>query len=191
MFDSPAVQGNARHNDPQPPAGEAGEYEARVRGFVNEQAGFAQVVTINRDGFPVGRTMVAPLEEDWTVFLVQRRVHHRIGHWQRRPATQIIWTGPPHRDNRNLAPHVYDWCVQVPRVVFLRGTATFLDDDALVAAYERQSERNRRAGRTLAPHRIREHVLEELVGVRIDPLQVRAEGFGPGPESITWTVVRP
>lgn len=186
MFDPPDIQANARRSGPQPsPA----EYEERVRRFVQDHAGFAQVITVNRGGFPVGRTMVAPLEEDWSVVLVQRKVHHRIGHWRRRPATEIIWAGPPHRDNRNLAPHVYDWCVQVPRVVFLRGTATFLGDDGLVAAYERQGERNWRAGRTLAPVRTHEQVVDELVGVRISPAQVRAEGFGPGPESVTWSVV--
>lgn len=164
------------------------DYQARVRAFVRHEAGFAQVVTVKRDGFPVGRTMVAPLEDDWSVYLVQRKVHHRIGQWRRNPATEIIWSGPPHRDNRNLAPHVYDWCVQVPRVVFLRGTARFLDEDGLVAAYQRQSRRNQEAGRLLAPERDPDEVVRDLVGVRIEPLQVRAEGFGPGPESLTWQV---
>jgi hypothetical protein len=163
------------------------DYQFRVRAFVRE-AGFAQVVTVNRQGFPVGRTMVAPLEEDWSVYLVQRRVHARIGQWRRHPATEIIWTGPPHRDNRNLAPHVYDWCVQVPRVVFLRGAAQFLEDEELVRAYERQCERNGAAGRTLAPERDRDAVVRDLIGVRVEPLQVRAEGFGAGPESLTWQV---
>jgi hypothetical protein len=176
---------NARTSGQRPPLA---DYQERVRAFVREEAGFAQVVTINRHGFPVGRTMVAPLEDDWSVLLVQRRVHHRIGQWRRIPSTEIIWVGSPHRDNRNLAPHVYDWCVQVPRVVFLRGVARFLDDEALVAAYERQSRRNREAGRQLAPERDADEVVRELVGVRVEPVQVRAEGFGPGPESVTWQV---
>jgi len=35
------------------------------------------------------------------------------------------------------------------------------------------------------------NVLEELVGVRILPTRIRAEGFGPGPESWTWKVDHP
>lgn len=176
---------NAREGGPPPPLA---AYRARVLDFVRHEAGFAQVVTINHQGFPVGRTMVAPVEDDWSVYLVQRNVHRRIDQWRRHPATEIIWVGAPHRDNRNLAPHVYDWCVQVPRVVFLRGLARFLDTEELVAAYERQTRRNREAGRWLAPERDREEVVRDLVGVRIEPLQVRAEGFGPGPESLTWTI---
>lgn len=170
------------------PAIDPEEWRGRVRRFLIEEASFAQVVTVNRDGFPVGRSMVAPVDEDWSVPLVQRKVHHRIAHWRRNPATEIIWQGSPHRDNRNLFPHVYDLCVQVPRVVFLRGTAEFMDDDELAACYEAQSEGSRRAGRNLAPERNRQQVLEELVGVRIRPVRVRAEGFANGPESFTWQV---
>lgn len=178
-------QRNARVGGPMPPLEVLME---RVRRFLREEAAFAQVTTINQQGYPVGRTMVAPIEDDWSVTLVQRNVHHRIAQWRRNPATEIVWVGAAHRDNRNLAPHVYDWCVQVPRVVFLRGDARFLDDDDLVAAYERQSRRNLDAGRDLAPERTPEEVLAELVGVRIVPVQIRAEGFGPGPESVTWKV---
>ena len=176
---------NARANHPMPPLP---EYQARVRAFLQHEAGFAQVVTINQQGFPVGRTMVAPVEDDWSVYLVQRNVHHRIAQWRRNPATEIIWVGSPHRDNRNLAPHVYDWCVQVPRAVFLRGRARFLSDGELAEAYQRQQRRHHAAGRQLAPERDRDRVVGELVGVRVEPLQVRAEGFGPGPESVTWQV---
>jgi len=164
------------------------ECQRRVRRFLDDEASFAQVVTINRDGFPVGRSMVAPVDEDWSVPLVQRAVHHRIGQWRQNPATEIIWHGSPHRDNRNLFPHVYDLSVQTPRVVFLRGVAEFMDDDELVEVFQRQSEANRQAGRTLAPERDEQQIVGELVGVRIRPIRIRAEGFGNGPESFTWQV---
>jgi hypothetical protein len=78
--------------------------------------------------------------------------------------------------------------VQAPRVVFLRGIAEFMDDDELVEVFQRQTEANRRAGRTLAPERDRQQIVGELIGVRIQPIRVRAEGFGNGPESFTWQV---
>ncbi|MCL6650343.1 MAG: hypothetical protein K6U89_18725 [Chloroflexi bacterium] len=182
-------QANQLPGGPEPPP--LAEIQRRVLRFLREEAGFAQVFTVNRAGFPVGRTMVAPINDDWSVDLVQRKVHRRIAHWRRHPHTEIVWVGPPHRSNRNLRPHVYDWCVQVPRVVFLRGRAEFLSPEDLVACYERQTALNRAEGRDLAPRRDRENILAELIGVRIRPLQVRAEGFGPGPESYTWRVEVP
>jgi hypothetical protein len=179
---------NERASDPAP---SLETYQERVRAFLQHEAVFAQVVTVNQRDEPAARTMVAPPEPNWSVYLVQRKTHRRITQWRLNPATEIIWVGTPHRDNRNLRPHVYDWCVQVPRVVFLRGSARFLEDDELVATYQRQSRRNTDAGRTLAPVRDRREVLEELVGVCIHPRQVRAEGFGPGPESYTWVVETP
>mgnify|MGYP000580745422 CR=1 FL=1 len=46
--------------------------------FVHGEAGFAQVTTIDRYGFPVGRSMTAFLNDDWSVDLVQRRTHARL-----------------------------------------------------------------------------------------------------------------
>lgn len=166
------------------------EWRERVRRFLNEEATFAQVVTINRRDQPAGRTMVALVDDDWSVPLVQRNVHRRIEQWRRNPWTEVIWTGLPHPGNRNLAPHVYDLCVQVPRVVFLRGHAEFMTDEELLASYRRMDEAGRAAGRTLAPARGDQDVLENLVGVRLRPTQLRAEGFASGPESYTWRFSR-
>ncbi|MCS6803055.1 MAG: hypothetical protein RMM58_15595 [Chloroflexota bacterium] len=179
-------QPNERAGGAAPPPLE--EIQRRVMRFLREEAGFAQVFTINRAGFPVGRTMVAPINDDWSVDLIQRKVHKRLAHWRRRPQTEIVWVGPPHRSNRNLRPHVYDWQVQVPRVVFLRGIAHFLSDEELVERFERQTAINLAEGRTLAPVRDRANIVAELIGVHIQPLQVRAEGFAGGPESYTWEV---
>lgn len=177
------LQANSRHS-----YGEADDDQWRswVRRFLDEDASFAQVVTVNGRGEPAGRTMVALVDEDWSVPLIQRTVHHRIAHWRRNPATEIIWSGAPHRANRNLAPHVYDLSVQVPRVVFLRGIAQFMSDEEMVRVYRAMDDASRAAGRTLAPRRDDDDVLANLVGVRVTPTQIRAEGFGQGPQSWTW-----
>lgn len=162
--------------------------EEAVRRFVQEQAGFAQVYTINRDGFPVGRTMVAVLNDDWTVDLVQRKVHRRLGQIRRNPRMEVVWTGPPRPDSVNDRPHVYDFGLEIPQVVFVRGLAEVMTDEQMVAVYERQTEIQRSKGLTKAPLRTADQAREELVGIRIRPIQVRAEGFGAGATSFTWTI---
>jgi hypothetical protein len=159
-----------------------------ARRFVQDQAGFAQVYTINRDGFPVGRTMVAVLRDDWTVDLVQRKVHRRLGQIRRNPRMEIVWTGPPRPDSVNDRPHVYDFGLDIPQVVFLRGLAQIMADDEMVSIYERQTAIQRGKGLTKAPMRAADQAREELVGIRIRPVQARAEGFGAGATSFTWSI---
>jgi hypothetical protein len=161
--------------------------QRRVLVWLREEAGFAQVCTINKAGYPVGRTMAAPVDDSFTVWMVQRNVHKRIGQWRRNPRTEVIWVGPPAPDSRNDHPHTYDLNLAIPRAVFIRGDAEFLDDDTLVEVFERQTALHRSRGWTKAPLRTRENIVAELVGVKIRPLQVRVEGFGEGAASFTWT----
>jgi hypothetical protein len=162
------------------------EVEQMVWEFLTTEAGFAQVYTINRDGFPVGRTMVALARPNWDVDLVQRRVHRRIAQLRRNPKAEIVWAGSPRPDSVNDRPHVYDFGLAVPRAVFIRGTARFMSDEELVATYERQMSRQIGLGLTKAPVRTPQEVMDELIGVVIEAVQVRVEGFGTGARSYQW-----
>lgn len=156
--------------------------------FLNTEAGFAQVFTVNQAGFPVGRTMVAVVEPDWSVVLIQRVVHKRIGQMRRHPQMEVVWVGTPAPGSVNDRPHVYDFGLAIPRVVFVRGVARFMDEEELVEKFFRQSEIQRAKGHTNAPERTRENVVEELIGVVVEPIQVRVEGFGVGAQSFTWDI---
>jgi hypothetical protein len=174
---------NQRAAVAQPPLA---ELEREVLSWLRHEAGFAQVISINKEGYPVGRTMAAPIDDDFTVWLIQRKVHKRIGQWRRNPKTEVVWIGSPAPGSRNDSPHVYDLNLLVPRGVFLRGDAEFIDDATLVERFQRQTALHRGRGWTKAPERSPENVVAELVGVRIRPLQVRVEGFGEGAASFTW-----
>lgn len=163
---------------------------AAAHAFVLGEAGFAQVTTIDRDGFPVSRTMTAFLEPDWSVSLVQRAGHRRLEQWRRDPHTLVTWVGTPAPGASNERPHVFDLGLLPPRVVAVRGTASEMSPDWTVAVYLREVERQRAAGFTNAPVRTDEQVVAGLAGVRIEPVRVRLEGFGVGAESHLWTVRR-
>jgi hypothetical protein len=132
--------------------------------------------------------MGAPVNENWSVDLVQRGTHGRLRQLRRNPRLEIIWVGTPAPDSVNDRPHVYDFGLAVPRVVFLRGVAEFMDADWTVARYRRLTEVHRRKGQTKALDRTPDNVRAELVGIRVSPLQVRAEGFGAGAQSFTWAI---
>lgn len=158
-----------------------------VLAFLRQEAGFAQVYTVNGEGFPVGRTMGAPINDDWSVDLVQRRVHRRLAQLARNPRLEIVWTGPAAPNSRNDHPAVFDYGWPVPRAVFLRGFAEPMGEEQTLAAYERLRARQLARGLTKAPDRSPENVRAELAGVHVRPVRVRVEGFGEGAASFTWT----
>lgn len=174
---------NQRAATTQPPID---ELKARVLQWLHHEAGFAQVYSINKAGYPVGRTMAAPVDDDFTVSLVQRKVHKRLQHWQRNPRSEVVWIGTPAPGSRNDTPHVYDCNLLVPRGVFIRGDAEFVDDTTLVQMFQKQTAIHLARGWTKAPLRTPENIVAELVGVRIRALQVRVEGFGDGAASFQW-----
>lgn len=174
---------NQRAATTQPPID---ELKARVLQWLHHEAGFAQVYSINKAGYPVGRTMAAPVDDDFTVSLVQRKVHKRLQHWKRNPRSEVVWIGTPAPGSRNDTPHVYDCNLLVPRGVFIRGDAEFVDDATLVQMFQKQTAIHLSRGWTKAPLRTPENIVAELVGVRIRALQVRVEGFGEGAASFQW-----
>lgn len=164
---------------------------AAALAFVHGDAGFAQVTTIDRHGFPVGRSMTAFLNDDWSVDLVQRRSHARLAQLRRDPRTLVTWVGDPAPGATNERPHVFDIGRLPPRAVYIRGTARFMDDDTTVACYSRHVALQRAQGFTRAPLRNAEQVLTDLTGVHLEPYRVRLEGFGTGAQSFDWTLSPP
>lgn len=155
--------------------------------FVWREAGFAQVTTLDRSGFPVGRTMTAFLEEDWTVSLVQRASHARIAQLRREPRALVTWIGTPAAGASNERPHVFDLGLLPPRAVFVRGRVEFMDEEWTEQRYRENVGRQRAAGHTAAPLRTPEQVAADLVGVRLVPRRIRLEGFGEGAQAFEWT----
>jgi hypothetical protein len=164
---------------------------AAALAFVHEEAGFAQVTTIDRHGFPVGRSMTAFLNDDWSVDLVQRRSHARLAQLRREPRTLVTWVGDPAPGATNERPHVFDIGRLPARAVFVRGTAWFMDDAETVACYSRHVARQRAQGFTRAPLRDADQVRSDLAGVHLEPYRVRLEGFGTGAQSFDWTLSPP
>lgn len=156
--------------------------------FVTKEAGFAQVCTVTTTGFPVSRTMGAPLSEDWSVELIQRSVHARLAQLRSNPRVEIIWSGSPAHGSVNDRPHVYDFGLLVPRVVFLRGVAEFMPDEWTIERFRARTAIHHARGQTRAPDRDVDNIRAELVGIRVRPIRVRCEGFGVGAQSYTWTI---
>jgi hypothetical protein len=175
----------ARH--PLPEGVTLAEARAAALSFVRDEPRFAQVTTLDDDGFPVTRTMTAFLDDDWSVALVQRRVHRRRQQWERDPRTLVTWVGDPAPGSTNEHPHVFDLGLRVPRVVSVRGSVEEMPADWTHEHYEQAMRAHRDRGNTRAPWRTREQAADELFGVLLHPVRVRLEGFGHEAQSFTWS----
>lgn len=146
-----------------------------VLAWIEAEPRFAQVYTVNKDGYPTGRTMGARLRPDWTVELVQgRQGFDRVEQARRHPQMEILWV-----DNHSTQV--------VPKCVFVRGDAQLYEGDELLAEYATRYEANARRGRA-GERWSDERVLEELIGIRVQARRVRVEGFGERSEVFIWTV---
>lgn len=176
-----------------PPVPDPEELRARelARRFVLEEAGFAQLTTIDPRGYPVTRTMTTFLQDDWGVATVQRREHRRLRQWQRSPHTGVLWIGTPQPGATNERPHVFDLGLLPPRVVSIRGDADLMPAAWTEEVYRAAVMALRAAGHDRAPLRSPAEVADELVGVLIRPVLVRLEGFGQGAQSFTFTPEAP
>ncbi len=167
---------------------EMDDAQEAARSFVRDDAGFAQVTTLDIKGFPVSRSMTAFLANDWSISLVQRRSHQRMNQMRRDPHILVTWVGTPAPGATNERPHVFDIGQLPPRVVFVRATTHFMDEGWTLDCYQREVQRQRAHGFDRAPLRTPDQVREDLVGVRLEPYRVRLEGFGEGAQSFDWTI---
>jgi len=163
----------------------------RARAFVAEEAGFAQVTTLDARGFPVARTATAFLADGWAVHLVQRRQHARLRQLQHDPRVLVSWVGTPAPGATNERPHVFDLGLLPPRAVMVRGTARLMPPSWTAAVYLEHVTRQRAAGRDRAPLRSREEAMADLQGVLVVPYRLRLEGFGPGAQAHTVDLAPP
>lgn len=183
-----AVTGDGTTGADRAGAAEAASARSAALAFVRQGAGFAQLTTIDAHGYPVVRSVIAFLEPDWSVTLIQRRRHHRIRQWRHNARTLVSWTGDPVTGAVNEHPHVFDVGLLPPRQVSVRGDAEFQDDGWTWQQYLSHLEGQRARGLTRAPVRTEEDVRRELVGVRVRPVRVRLEGFLGDPRDISWSV---
>jgi len=164
---------------------------ARAESFVRTEAGFAQVTTLDPHGYPVSRSMTAFLADDFSVDLVQRRVHRRIEQLATDPRLLVTWVGPPAPGATNERPHVFDVGRLPDRTVMVRGTAEVMDDEWTWQVYSRHRSEHLARGQDRAPSRDREQVAADLVGIRVHPYRIRLEGFADGAQSYDWCVGQP
>jgi hypothetical protein len=160
---------------PTAPSNPSEELKQQIREFV-DTIPMAQVWTINSGGFPVGRSVGATLRDGWNINLIQAKDNGRVSQVRLHPEMTLEWNDGGRTTGK----------LTTPRVIFLRGRGTLFDGDALVEAYNWRVETMKRRTGSVHHQLSEEEVRARLIGVRVEPLLVRAEGFGEGAEVFQW-----
>ncbi|MCS7002738.1 MAG: hypothetical protein NZ518_07815 [Dehalococcoidia bacterium] len=132
---------------------------------------FAQMITYDKNGYPVGRTLGARLAPDWTVEIGSYRQFHRWKQVKRNPKMMLIWSQSPEPGSS----------VRWPRVIFAKGDGRVLEGDELRAYYE---ERVRTRGPVEGMST--EEAMEKIVYIIFKAREFRAEGFGANGGEVTF-----
>jgi general stress protein 26 len=159
---------------PGTPSKPIDQVKREVMEWLQTKAGFAQVYTINKDGFPTGRTMGAPVNDDWSVDLIQgNQGYDRVNQVRQNPKLEILWI-----DTRSDQV--------VPKAVFLRGVGEVYEGDRVIEEYDRRWALNQQRGRARGEKRPADEVRRTLIGIKVRPERIRVEGFGEGSEVFIW-----
>ncbi|GIW11754.1 MAG: hypothetical protein KatS3mg061_2811 [Dehalococcoidia bacterium] len=135
----------------------------------------SQMVTIDRNGLPTGRTLGATLNPDYTVDIITIATlgFKRIEQVQRNPGVLFIWW------EREASPG------PVPRVVFAKCLGEVLTGEPVLAWYDRAVA----AGRTFEGV-TREQAAERWALIHCQVKQFRAEGFTRPGEALAREEIR-
>ena len=152
---------------PTPPRPATDEIKSAVREFITER-GAAALYTIDNAGFPTGRVMGVSVNDDWSVEVVQARQTGRVSHVRRNPHVAVVWTEGTQGRN-----------------VYMKGIASLVEGDELLAMYRHRLEANRARGGSMPPLPD-DDVRSLLIGMVIKPTQFRTEHFGEGIGIYEW-----
>ncbi len=134
---------------------------------------FPQLHSVNKAGFPIGRTTYFPIENDWSIHATGYRGNYRV--------KQI-------RDNPHLEAMWLDTTESPTKSVRIRGVGYHTVDESLVRVYNEREDKARARGEGFGPRLYDKEITDTVCCTHITPLRVRLEGFGKQDSPLVWDV---
>ncbi len=149
------------------------DIKAEALDWVQSYKNFPQLHSVNKAGFPVGRTTWFPIEGDWSIHATGYRGNARVQQIRNNPHLEAMWldtTGP------------------VPRVVRIRGLGYHTEGESLIRIYNEREDIARAKGDGFGERLSGKDITDTVCCTHITPLRVRLAGFGDGEASLEWDV---
>ena len=141
--------------------------------WLRSHRNFPQLYSVGKFGFPIGRSTIFPIEDDWSINATGYRGNARVAQIARNPHLEALWTdtqGP--------------WM----RAVRVRGLGYHTDRTTLLAVYNEREDLARAKGEGFGPRLQGQAIIDTVCCTHIRPVRVTLEGFS-GPASVdSWAV---
>ncbi len=149
------------------------DIKAEALEWLRTYKNFPQLHSVNKAGFPIGRTTYYPIEEDWSIHATGYRGNYRV--------KQI-------RDNPHLEAMWLDTAGSPTKSVRIRGLGYHTVDESLVRIYNEREDKARAGGEGFGPRLFDKEITDTVCCTHITPLRVRLEGFGERDSPLVWDV---
>ncbi len=134
---------------------------------------FPQLHSVNKAGFPIGRTTYFPVEDDWSIHATGYRGNYRVKQIRNNPHLEAMWL---------------DTTESPTKSVRIRGLGYHTVDENLVRVYNEREDKARARGEGFGPRLYDKEITDTVCCTYITPLRVRLEGFGKQESPLVWDV---
>ena len=149
------------------------DVKAETLDWVRSYRNFPQLHSVNKAGFPIGRTTWFPIEDDWSIHATGYRGNHRVKQIRNNPHLEAMWL---------------DTTGSQTKVIRIRGLGYHTVDESLVRIYNEREDKARARGEGFGPRLYDTDITDTVCCTHITPLRVRLEGFGEHNSSLDWDV---
>jgi len=149
------------------------EEKKQALDWIYSYKNFPQLYSINKAGFPIGRTTWFPIEDDWSIHATGYRGNARVQHIRRNPHLEAMWL---------------DTTESVVKVVRIRALGYNTDNDSLVRIYDEREDIARAAGDSFGDRLVGKDITDTVCCTHLTPQRVTLEGFGGSPTPVVWDV---
>lgn len=141
--------------------------------WVRTHRNFPQLYSVGKLGFPIGRSTIFPIEDDWSINATGYRGNARVNQIANNPHLEALWvdtTGP--------------WT----KAVRVRGLGYHTDSRTLLAIYDEREDQARAKGEGFGQRLTGQAIVDTVCCTHIRPLRVTVEGFAGAGSLAAWDI---
>jgi hypothetical protein len=149
------------------------DIKAEALDWLRSYRNFPQLQSVNKAGFPIGRTTWFPIEDDWSIHATGYRGNYRVKQIRNNPHLEAMWLDTTETPTRSVR---------------IRGLGYHTVDESLVRIYNEREDIARAGGGGFGPRLFDKEITDTVCCTHITPLRVRLEGFGQQDSPLVWDV---
>jgi len=149
------------------------DIKAEALEWLRSYRNFPQLHSVNKAGFPLGRTTYFPVEDDWSIHATGYRGNYRVKQIRNNPHLEATWL---------------DTTESPTKSVRIRGLGYHTVGESLVRVYNEREDKARARGEGFGPRLFDKEITDTVCCTHITPLRVRLEGFGKQDSPLVWDV---